>query len=228
MEMENDTFLLTPEEARVLGCLLEKAVTTPDIYPLTLNSLQAACNQKTNRQPVVDFDEDTIAEAIEGLRQAQLVFRVDGAGSRVAKYRHNLDELLGLSKAGKALLTVLLLRGPQTLGELRTRCERMHAFATTELVERELMELAEEIEQPLWVKLPRAPGQKEERYQHLFCGEAVLEAAVGDSALPAEPAIAAVQARNERIAQLEAEVSNLRGELDALKAEFQSFRQQFD
>lgn len=229
METENDTLELTSEEARVLGCLLEKAATTPDIYPLTLNSLQAACNQKSNRNPVVDFDEETIAEALEGLRKAQLVFRVDGAGSRVAKYRHNLDELLGLPKSGKALLTVLLLRGPQTLGELRTRAERMHAFATTELVERELEELAEEIDQPLWVKLPRAPGQKEERYQHLFCGEAAasLSPAEGTSA-PVEPAMASVQARNERIANLEAEVSELRAELDALKSAFNEFREQFD
>ncbi|MFP4157822.1 MAG: DUF480 domain-containing protein [Opitutales bacterium] len=125
---------LNPEEARVLGCLLEKEATTPDIYPLTLNSLLAGCNQKTNRFPVVDYDEEIIAEALDSLRTKKLVYRIDIAGARVAKYRHNIDESLGLSPGVKALLTVLLLRGPQTLGELRARTERIFQFPSTQQV----------------------------------------------------------------------------------------------
>ncbi|MGJ8640690.1 MAG: YceH family protein [Opitutaceae bacterium] len=224
--MEDETYpTLSPIEARVLGCLLEKAATTPDAYPLTLNSLQLACNQKSNRQPVVDYDEDTIVEAIDDLRTKQLVFRVDVAGSRVAKYRHNFDELLGLHKAGKALMTVLLLRGSQTLGELRTRCERMYSFASSEAVEQELAEIAEEVDRPLWIKLPRAPGQKEERYHHLFCGTPDFDAPV--AVVPSEPAMVKLAARDERIQNLENEVERLNNELGELKTAFDEFRTQF-
>jgi len=219
---------LSPESIRVLGCLLEKEATTPDIYPLTLNSLLSACNQKSNRHPVVNYDEETVAEAIEALRAAKLAFRVDAAGARVAKYRHNLDERLGLSRAGKALLTVLLLRGPQTLGELRTRTERMFAFATTELVERELLDISEEVDLPLWQRYPRAPGQKEDRYIHLLGGMVSAEPDSESGHVPLEPAMASVQARKERIDQLEAEVGQLRTELAELKTAFSEFRQQFD
>lgn len=218
---------LTLEEARVLGCLLEKAATTPDVYPLTLNSLIAACNQKTNRHPVVDYDEEVVAEAIEGLRAKKLAFRVDVAGSRVPKYRHHVEETLGLAKAGKALLTVLLLRGPQTLGELRTRTERMHIFADTDAVEAELNFLAEDLDPPLWRRMPPAPGQKEARYKHLLCGDIGCD--LSESvALPSEPAVASVQARNQRIELLENKVAELENELSELKAVFEQFKQQFD
>lgn len=218
---------ITAEEARVLGCLLEKAATTPDLYPLSLNSLVAACNQKTNRHPVVDYDEDVVAEATEGLRAKKLAFRVDVAGSRTMKYRHNIDELLGLSRAGKALLAVLLLRGPQTAGELRQRTERMHSFADTEAVEQELDELTRELDPPLWTKLPPAPGQKGMRYQHLLSGEPA-EAALPSAGIPEAPAIAAVQKRNERIEALENKVADLESELTNLKAAFENFQRQFD
>lgn len=226
-ENSEERILLTAEEARVLGCLLEKAATTPDVYPLTLNSLITACNQKTNRQPVVDFDEEIVAEAIEGLRAKKLAFRVDGAGSRVSKYRHHVEETLGLAKAGKALLTVLLLRGAQTPGELRARTERMHIFADAEALENELDELAADMESPLWQRLPPAPGQKEVRYQHLLCGDLQLAAAT-PAELPTEPAIAAVQSRNARIDVLEQQVATLESELSELKAAFATFREQFD
>jgi len=226
-ESPEESILLTAAEARVLGCLLEKASTTPDAYPLTLNSLLSACNQKTNRHPVVDFDEEAVAEAIEGLRSKKLAFRVDGAGSRVPKYRHHLDETVGLGKAGKALLTVLLLRGPQTPGELRIRTERMYVFPATEAVEQELDELAAQMDPPLWRRLPPAPGQKEVRYKHLLCGE-VDVAGAASVELPEEPAMAAVQARNVRIESLEAKVASLEAELVGLKAAFERFRQQFD
>ncbi|WP_269522530.1 YceH family protein [Coraliomargarita parva] len=226
-ESPDELVQLTAEEARVLGCLLEKEATTPDVYPLTLNSLITACNQKTNRFPVVDYDEETVAEAIEGLRAKKLAFRMDVAGSRVPKYRHHVDETLGLAKAGKALLTVLLLRGAQTPGELRTRTERMHIFPDPEAVEKELDFLAEDMDPALWRRMPPAPGQKEARYKHLLCGDVEPEAPIS-AGLASEPAVASVQARNQRIETLENKVAELEGELDELKAAFEQFRQQFD
>jgi len=226
--MENETYpLLTAVDARVLGCLLEKAATTPDAYPLTLNSLLLACNQKSNRHPVVEYDDATVLESIDDLRKTKFVFRVDVAGSRVAKYRHNIDEYLGLDKAGKVLLTVLLLRGAQTLGELRTRCERMHAFATTDEVEATLKEVAEDVDHPLWTKLPRSPGKKEERYQHLLSGEPdpTLET---ESLGAADDTVASpLSSRDARIQNLDTTVATLQSELDALKVAFDEFRKQF-
>ncbi|MDQ8195855.1 YceH family protein [Coraliomargarita sp. SDUM461004] len=226
--MDNETYpLLTAVDARVLGCLLEKAATTPDAYPLTLNSLLLACNQKSNRQPVVEYDEETVLESIDDLRKAKLVFRVDVAGSRVAKYRHNIDEHLGLDKAGKALLTVLLLRGAQTLGELRTRCERMHSFATTDEVEATLNEISEDVDRPLWTQLPRSPGKKELRYQHLLSGEpaAAETENAGDQAVVHTPS--PLSSRDARIQELETTVETLQSELNELKAAFENFQKQF-
>ena len=227
-EIENPFKPLTAEEVRALGCLLEKEATTPDAYPLTFNSLLLACNQKTNRNPVVDYDEDALAEAVEGLRSKQLAVRVDGAGSRVPKFRHQIDEQLGLPKSGKALLTVLLLRGPQTIGELRLRTERMFSFPTTDSVEQELTELAEEIDRPLWTKLPQAPGQKEERYAHLFAGVPQIQEAHSTEQQASNSALDAARARSEKLEQLEAEVEALKAEFAGLKAEFAAFREQFD
>lgn len=226
--MENETFpLLTDVDARVLGCLLEKAATTPDAYPLTLNSLLLACNQKSNRQPVVEYEEETVLESIDDLRKKKFTFRVDVAGSRVAKYRHNIDEYLGLDKASKALLTVLLLRGPQTLGELRTRCERMHSFANTDEVEAALNETAEDVEHPLWRKLPRSPGKKEERYQHLLSGKPDPTADTENPGVTSEPTSSPLSSRDARIQELENTVEILQSELDALKAAFEEFQKQF-
>lgn len=219
--------LLTSVDVRVLGCLLEKAATTPDAYPLTLNSLQLACNQKSNREPVVNYDEESILESIDDLRKAKLVFRVDVAGSRTAKYRHNIDELLGLPKAAKALLTVLLLRGPQTLGELRTRCDRMHAFATIEEVESTLQSINEELDRPLWAKLPRSPGQKEERYQHLFSGLPDQAPVTESTGTTSETLPSPLSTRDSRIQDLEATVSTLQSELNELKSAFDEFRKEF-
>lgn len=229
MEVSDDAIRFTPEEARVLGCLMEKAVTTPDIYPLTFNSLLAACNQKTNRNPVVDYDEDTVAEAIEGLRGKHFAFRVDGAGSRVAKYKHRVEERMGLDAAGKALLCVLLLRGPQTAGELRARSERMHSFPTIDSVEAVIEAVQAELEFPLWRKLAPTPGQKEARFAHLLCGE-VDEAAYAPPVGERSPgaAVEAAQARNERIAQLESRVEVLESELVAMRDAFAEFRKQFE
>jgi uncharacterized protein YceH (UPF0502 family) len=226
--MENETDpLLTAVDARVLGCLLEKAATTPDAYPLTLNSLLLACNQKSNRHPVVEYEEEHVLESVDDLRKAKLVFRVDVAGSRVAKYRHNIDELLGLDNAGKALLTVLLLRGAQTLGELRTRCERMHAFATTEEVESTLKEIAEDVDRPLWTKLPRSAGKKEERYQHLFSGEPDPALETHGDEPSREPDGSPLSSRDARIQDLEETVAALQTELAELRTAFDQFRQEF-
>ena len=174
-DVDDAPLILTAAEARVLGCLMEKAVTTPDAYPLSFNGLITACNQKTNRNPVVDYDDDLVAEAVEGLRGKHLLYRVDGGGSRVQKYKHRIDERLGILPASQALLTVLLLRGAQTPGELRTRSERMHSFVDTEAVEAEVAETSADISIPLWRRLPQAAGQKEARYMHLLFGEDFIE-----------------------------------------------------
>ncbi|MFQ3225033.1 MAG: hypothetical protein ACI8Z5_001287 [Lentimonas sp.] len=227
-DLDDAPLILTPAEARVLGCLMEKSITTPDLYPLSFNGLIAACNQKTNRNPVVEYDDEIVAEAVEGLREKHLLYRVDGAGSRVQKYKHRVDERFGILPASQALLTVLLLRGPQTGGELRTRSERMHSFVNVEAVDVEINETAADLSIPLWRRLPQAPGQKEARYMHLlFGGDFTVEASAPIS-LAAEPAIAAVQQRNERIAALEGRVDQLESELAAIQAAFAEFRTQFE
>lgn len=227
-DLDDAPLILTHAEARVLGCLMEKSVTTPDIYPLSFNGLMTACNQKTNRNPVVEYDDEIVAEAVEGLREKHLLYRVDGAGSRVQKYKHRVDERFGLSPASQALLTVLLLRGPQTGGELRTRSERMHSFVNTEAVDTEITETSADIEMPLWRRLPQAPGQKEARYMHLLFGDDFTVEASAPVSHATEPAVATVQQRNERIAQLEGRVDQLESELAAMQAAFAEFRTQFD
>jgi uncharacterized protein YceH (UPF0502 family) len=225
---ENEYPPLSPEEVRVLGCLLEKEATTPDAYPLTLNSLLLACNQKTNRAPVVDYDEDTLAEAIEGLRDKRLVVRSDGAGSRAPKFRHLVDDQIGLDRSAKALLAVLLLRGAQTPGQLRQRTERMYPFPTIEQLEEAIKEVAEEVDRPLWTEIPPAPGQKEERYAHLLSGPPQEASPTDTGARLAHSTLDGARARSEKIAELEASVAALKAELEALKSEFTEFRQQFD
>lgn len=161
---------LTPEEARVVGALAEKQLTTPQYYPLTLNALVNACNQTSNRNPVVSYDEATVERALQGLRDKHLARAVLSPSNRGAKFKHLLDETLALVPEELALLTVLLLRGPQTVGELRTRTERMHTFASLEEVEATLDRLATRHEEPLAEKIERQPGQKEARFAHLLGG----------------------------------------------------------
>jgi uncharacterized protein YceH (UPF0502 family) len=225
---DDTPLILTAEEARVLGCLMEKSVTTPDTYPLSFNGLVMACNQKTNRNPVVDYDEGIVAEAVEGLREKHLLFRVDGAGSRVQKYKHRIHERLGLIASSQALLTVLLLRGPQTAGELRTRSERMHCFVDTAAVDAEIAETIEDVDFLLWRKLPQAPGQKEARYAHLLFGEVVEPPESSVVTATAPSAVEAVQQRNERIGELEDRVESLAAELAEMQATFAEFRKQFE
>lgn len=218
---------LDAAEVRVLGSLIEKQITTPDYYPLTLNALTNACNQLTNRDPVVAYTDQTIVRAMDGLRDKRLATLFTGAESRVAKYKHTLTDALLLTPGEVALLCVLMLRGPQTLGELRTRSERLFTFDTMPEVEESLNALATRDPQPLVTKLPRQPGTKESRYAHLLSGPIESSAPSEASARP-EPATLAVRAENERITRLEQETAELRRELAELKQQVADFRKQFE
>jgi hypothetical protein len=203
-------------EARVLGCLLEKEVTTPDNYPLTLNSVVAACNQKSCRHPVLALGEMDVARALESLRDRRLSSQRHIVGSRVIKYAHEVQNLCDFSPHERSLICALLLRGPQTVGELRGATTSYHPFANIEEVEYYLQQLAERGDGPFVVKLGRIAGQKEQRWAHLLCGEVKQDPAT--LAAPSEPAaVLQVRADNERIAALEREVAVLRAELDELK-----------
>ncbi len=209
---------LTTTEIRVLGCLLEKEMTTPDYYPLTLNSLTSACNQKSNRDPVLSLDETEVVKALDTLRFKGMAMQASGEGSRVPKYRHTLAEKMYFENEQLAILCELFVRGPQTLGELRSRCERMFPFADTAAVENVLLELNDS-EGPLSVKLPRQPGQKEQRYAHLFSGSPEIAESIDEP--PPEAA-------RMKVAEDDARISRLEQELADLKAEFERFRSQFD
>jgi len=217
---------LNAAEARVLGSLIEKQVTTPAYYPLTLNALTNACNQLTNRDPVVSFDEADVVRAIDSLREKRLATLFHGADSRVPKYKHTFTDVFVLMPPEVAMLCVLLLRGPQTVGELRSRTERLHPFATLAEVEEVLAGLATRQPDPLVVRLPRQPGTKESRYAHLLSGP--VESAAPEPSHPSEPATVAVRLENERFAKLEEETAALRRELAELKQQFADFRKQFD
>ncbi len=216
---------LTTEEIRVLGALVEKEMTTPDYYPLTLNSLTTACNQKSNRDPVTVYEETDVVHALDSLRHKGLAMQAHGEGSRVPKYRHTLYEKLHLEPEEMAILGELMLRGPQTLGELRSRAERMHPFRELAQVEAVLGELMER-QPPLAVKLPRQPGRKEHRFMHLLAGEP--ETTEDDRIPPPEAATRRVREDHARIEALEQEVATLRGELSALRAELETFRSLFE
>jgi len=216
--------ILNDIEVRIVSALMEKEKTTPEHYPLSLNALSRACSQKSNRHPVMNLDEQVVAEALDGLTfHKNLVKRVISDDSRVPKYRHALTEALGLEEAEHATLCILMLRGPQTLGEIRGRTERLHAFAGLDDVESTLNRLAERQERPLVTRLPRQPGTKESRYAHLLGGEVSVE-----EADIVEPAVLEVRAGSERLDQLEEEVQALRQELQALRDHFDRFRSQFD
>jgi uncharacterized protein len=201
--------LLDPVEVRVLGALIEKEATTPEYYPLSLNALVNACNQKSNRDPVVEYDPDTVEDAVERLREKRLALTIVGSG-RVKKYAQRISETLNLGRRELAVLCTLLLRGPQTLGEIKDRSERMFALADPAEAERVLDKLAEWPEHALLKKLPRQPGQKEARYAHLLSGEPRAEPAT-ETVAPAQPT---------RIAQLEQQLQELRSEFDHLKRRF--------
>jgi uncharacterized protein YceH (UPF0502 family) len=202
-------------EIRVVACLVEKQRTTPDHYPLTLNSLRLACNQSTNRDPVVDYDEGTIRSALDRLGRRKWTTMASWSTARSVKFKHVLDQALGLAPAQLSLLAVLMLRGPQTPGELRTRTERMYRFDSNEELESALGELTE---RELVAPLPRRPGERGQRYAHLLEGEGEGQAADGQRPAMPEPAAASPdRGLGERVDRLEAEVSALRAELHALR-----------
>jgi uncharacterized protein len=203
-------------DIRVLGCLIEKQRTTPDVYPLSLNALRAACNQSTSREPVVAYDEATIREALERLARKRWARLASGPGSRAAKYRHLLDEALGLTDSDLALLCVLMLRGPQTSGELKQRSERLQRFESLDEVERMLDPL---IERGLTARLPRRPGQKEQRYAQLLGGGEAEGVEPASTAVEyGSGAPAAAQATDPRLLALEARVGRLEEELVRIRA----------
>ena len=216
--------LLDGVEVRVLGCLIEKEMTTPEYYPLTLNALTNACNQKSNRDPIMALAEEEVVRALDGLRFKQLAV-VAADGGRVPKYRHLLAEKLRLVPAELALVCEMMVRGPQTVGELRTRGERMHPFAALAVAEEVLRELMER-ETPLVARLPRQPGRKESRYTQLWGGE--LEPAADEGGSPPEAARQRVTAENERIGKLEEEVALLRAEVADLRQAVEEFKSQFE
>ncbi len=215
---------LSAEECRVLGCLVEKSIATPDYYPLTLNSLVSACNQKSSRDPVVSYGDGEALTAIDGLKEKRLATRITGSDSRVPKYRHLMADALRLNQPQLVTLTVLMLRGPQTVGEIRGRSGRLYDFDSLQEVDETLQALAER-EHPLAVQLARQPGEKEARWAHLLSGEPAESPA--PSSAPAHhspsPDAAALEAR---VAALEARVAALEDAVAALRAELETLRGQ--
>jgi uncharacterized protein YceH (UPF0502 family) len=221
-------------EARILGCLIEKEKSTPEYYPLTINSLLAACNQKTNRHPVMSLEEDEIEDAIERMREKGLVVRVDTAGSRVPKFRHQIDKACEIYGKEIALMAVLLLRGPQTVGELRGRTERMASFESLQEVENALNELLEEDRVQLIVKLPIQPGQKEVRYAHLLSGEPEYNPENNRSVLSSGTSHKLQETQEEistlknKVSELDSKVEFLELQIAELQSTFENFKKQFE
>ena len=220
--------LLAPEEVRVLGVLMEKQMTTPEYYPMTVNAVKNACNQKTNRHPGVEFEEDFVSDIIDRLRRKRVLIVVSGPGMRARKYEHNLKDLLFLNQKEMALLCMLMLRGPQTVGELRGRSERMASFEGLEEVEEVLGDLAAANRQPLPLvrKLPVLPGQKEHRFVHLLSGEPDLERLAIEAEFDAP--VSSRSSSADKLAELEAQVETLSRELSELREAFEQFKQQFE
>ena len=209
------TTVLTEIEARVLGSLIEKQVTTPEYYPLTLNALTLACNQKNNRHPVTAYTENQVSQALDSLREKNLAYVFYGSTSRVPKYKHVMPEVMHLNPAEIALMCVLMLRGAQTLGELRGNAARLHEFSGLEEVEQTLNGLISLDSEPLVARLPRQPGQKEGRFAHLLSGEVDVDALPVETPAP-------------RRGGLEQRVDALTAEVEKLKEQFEQFRKQFE
>lgn len=209
--------ILSEIEARVLGSLIEKQVTTPEYYPLTLNALMLACNQKNNRNPVTSYSENQVADALESLREKNLAYVFYGSTSRVPKYKHVMPEVMHLTHPEVALMCVLMLRGAQTLGELRGNGGRLHEFSSLEEVEETLNKLITRDPDPLVARLPRQPGQKDGRFAHLLFGE--IDVHAFEQAPPPTPS---------RRSSLEEKVDSLAAEVQSLKEQFEQFKKQFE
>lgn len=209
---------LEDREVRVLGCLIEKQLSTPDYYPMTINALRTACNQKTNRDPVVDYSETDVVEALDGLQRKRLVGSASSSYGRAAKYRHALAEVMGLQRPQLAIVASVLLRGPQTSGEIRARTNRMHEFDSLDAVDAALEELQKR-DPPLVTLIPRRPGQKEDRYAHLFSGEPDASAASSPPSGGGD---------DGRIEALEEEIESLKEVVRELTERFERFRSQFE
>ena len=218
--MDRLQFQLNPLEVRVLGALTEKDITTPDYYPLSLNALVNACNQKNNRDPVMSVEEDAVRQALNSLQEKRLAGPAGGADSRVTKYEHRLQEVFNFDRREIAIICVLLLRGPQTPGELRGRADRMYHFETLEDVQSTLQRLMDR-EPSLVAALARQPGTKESRYMHLFSGEP------SEARLAPPTRTVPEELDTSRMAALENELSSLRSEISELRREFETFKQQF-
>jgi len=216
---------LSDIEVRVLGALIEKEITTPEYYPLSLNALVNACNQKSNRDPVMTLDEEAVRKALRSLTD-QYIARSASGDSRVAKFEHRLNEFYNFHRHEIAVLCVLMLRGPQTPGELRTRAERMYEFEALDAVHAALNLLMRR-DPPLVKVLPRQPGTKESRFMHLLSGDRVPASTIEAEQELAVSGGASASTYGERIAQLETEVSELRRELATLREQFSSFQKQF-
>lgn len=218
---------LTDIEVRVLGSLVEKQVTTPEYYPLTLNALTLACNQKNNRSPVTSYNETIVAQALESLREKNLAYVFYGSTSRVPKYKHVLPEVMHLSQPELALMCVLMLRGPQTSGELATRAFRLHEFSGLAEVETTLTGLITREPDPLVMRLPRQPGQKEARFAHLLSGEVSIDA-IHEEVAHTRSRGRGLDSQSDRVAALEAEVETLKAEVGMLRKQFEGFKKQFE
>jgi uncharacterized protein YceH (UPF0502 family) len=216
--------VLNTTEVRVLGSLVEKDITTPDYYPLSLNALVNACNQKNNREPVTNLPEEEVRQALSTLQEKRLAGPASGADSRVTKYEHLLQEVFNFTRGEIAVMCVMLLRGPQTPGELRGRTERMYHFETLDDVQSTLQRLIQR-DPPLVKMLPRQPGTKENRYAHLLAGE-IEEASVERTLLSAP--LRTTSNDNDRISHLEEVVAELKTEIQFLKQQFAEFRKQFE
>jgi len=219
---------LNPIEARVLGALIEKEVTTPEYYPMSLNALTNACNQKSNREPVMELSESDVVIAIDTLKDKKLSWQFSSSGGRVPKYEHNLRSLFTFSKAEIAVICILLLRGSQTVGEIRTRTDRLYSFSSLEETEKTIRDLISRPDGPFVVELPRQPGRKESRFVHLFCGMPDVSSVQETSELTARPEIKQSATINERFTNLEEDVAILRNELSQLRQQFLEFKKQLE
>ena len=217
--------MLNDVEVRVLGSLVEKQVTTPEYYPLTLNALTLACNQKNNRNPVTSYDEGTVAQALDTLREKNLAYIFHGSTSRVPKYKHVMPEVMHLSAPELAIMSVLMLRGPQTPGELRGNASRLYEFSGLEEIQQVLDSLVSKETEPLVMRLPRQSGQKEARFAHLLSGPVDVDTSVVE---PSAKVSTPRSSQSERIDRLEQEVATLTEGMQKLQEQFEEFKRQFE